>query len=283
LSGFPKASDALIIAGDFRIFDLTTSARERYVFYMSTTSSKRIQPKEGVRSLSTPLKTLQLLDYLATKRQSVRISEAAEELGAGRATIYQRLVTLVEAGWVEQLADTSFRLSLKAVGIGGAALEQANLGERTVPFLKELAAEVNETASLAVLQGASPYIVQRAEAGGLLQARQPVGSGFALHSSASGRVLVAFADPHMLRYLKANAKKLPDAKTLEAARRDGYAFSEDGTDVLALAAPVFDRGDTCIAALSLVGPSSRINGASLVEPLKRMAARLSAALQGRDR
>jgi DNA-binding IclR family transcriptional regulator len=239
--------------------------------------------KKGVRSLSTPLKTLQLLDYLATRRQSVRISDAAEDLGAGRATIYQRLVTLMEAGWVEQLEDTSFRLSLKAVGIGGAALEQANLGERTVPFLKELAAEVNETASLAVLQGGSPYIVQRAEAGGLLQARQPVGSGFALHNSASGRVLVAFADEHMLKFLKTHAEKLPDDRIIEATRKNGYAFSEDGTDVLAIAAPVFDRGEACIAALSLVGPSSRIDGPALIEPLKRMATRLSAALQGRDR
>ena len=236
-----------------------------------------------MRPLSTPLKTLELLDYLATKPQNVRISEAASELGAGRATIYQRLVTLVEAGWVEQLPDTSFRLSLKAVGIGGAALEQANLGERTIPYLKELAAACNETASLAVLQGTSPYIVQRAEAGGLLQARQPVGSSFALHSSASGCVLVAFADPHTLKYLKANAKKLPDERTLEAARTNGYAFSEDGTDVLAVAAPVFDRGDSCIAALSLVGPTARIRGAALVEPLTKMAVRLSAALQGRDR
>jgi len=250
---------------------------------MSTKSSNRRQDKEGVRPLSTPLKTLELLDYLATKPQNVRISEAASELGAGRATIYQRLVTLVEAGWVEQLPDTSFRLSLKAVGIGGAALEQANLGERTIPYLKELAAACNETASLAVLQGTSPYIVQRAEAGGLLQARQPVGSSFALHSSASGCVLVAFADPHTLKYLKANAKKLPDERTLEAARTNGYAFSEDGTDVLAVAAPVFDRGDSCIAALSLVGPTARIRGAALVEPLTKMAVRLSAALQGRDR
>lgn len=250
---------------------------------MSTISSDRIHEKEGVRPLSTPLKTLELLDYLATKPQSVRISVAANELGVGRATIYQRLVTLVEAGWVEQLPDTSFRLSLKAVSIGGAALEQANLGERMVPYLKQLAAECNETASLAVLQGTSPYIIQRAEAGGLLQARQPVGSAFGLHSSASGRVLVAFADQHMLQYLRANSAMLPDEATLRAARADGYAFSEDGTDILAVAAPVFDRGDFCIAALSLVGPSSRIDGAKLVAPLKKMAARLSVVLQGRDR
>lgn len=74
---------------------------------MSTKSSNRIQVKEGVRPLSTPLKTLELLDYLATKAQPVRISEAANELGVGRATIYQRLVTLVEgAGTRSAFPDT---------------------------------------------------------------------------------------------------------------------------------------------------------------------------------
>lgn len=245
-------------------------------------SNKRRHPGESVRALSTPLKTLEVLDYLATKRRSVRLSEAAADMKAGRATVYQRLITLVEAGWVEQLADTSFRLSLKAVGIGGAALEQANLGERTVPYLKDLAAQTHETASLAVLQGASPYIVQRAEAGGLLQARQPVGGSFPLHNSASGKVLVAFADTHTLQYLKAHAPRMPSQAALAEARKRGYAVSDDDTDVLAVAVPLLDHNGVCTAALSLVGPASRIDVAALVDPLKKMAVRLSAVLRGKE-
>lgn len=247
--------------------------------------SNRISSEQGggVRPLSTVLKTLEALDALAAFPRGVKLYELADHLGISRPTVYQRLLTLVEAGWVEQIEETRYRLSLKAVGIGGAALEQANLGERTVPLLKELAAEARETASLAVLQGGQPYIVQRAEEGGLLRARQPVGTGFPLHSSASGKVLFAFADPHSAALIRTQVDKVPDDAVCDQVRADGYAFSDNTGDVRAVAAPVFDHRNACIAALSLVGPMSRINAPALVEPLLRTAARLTALLQGKDR
>lgn len=237
----------------------------------------------GVRPLSTALKTLKVLDAMALFTQGIRMFELAAHLGISRPATYQRLLTLVEAGWVEQDDDGRYRLTLKAVGIGGAALEQANLGERTVPYLKELASEVKETASLAVLQGGQPYIVQRAEEGGLLQARQPVGTGFPLHSSASGRVLYAFADPVTAGQIRSMVAEVPDEALSEQVRRDGYAFSDDGTGVRAVAAPIFDHGRNCIAALSLVGPETRVDAPALVEPLLRAASRLNAMLAGPER
>ncbi|WP_244846194.1 IclR family transcriptional regulator [Mesorhizobium sp. L-8-3] len=252
---------------------------------MDTEYSNRISETQtnGVRPLSTVLKTMEVLDALATFPRGVKLFELADHLAISRPTAYQRLLTLVEAGWVEQIEESRYRLSLKAVGIGGAALEQANLGERTVPLLKELAAEARETASLAVLQGGQPYIVQRAEEGGLLRARQPVGTGFPLHNSASGKVLFAFADEHSARMIRAQADKVPDEATCEKVRADGYAFSDNTGDVRAVAAPVFDHRNACIAALSLVGPVSRINAPALVEPLVRTSRRLTALLQGKER
>lgn len=55
--------------------------------------------------------------------------------------MYQRLVTLTAAGWVEQTEGGRFQLTLRAARLAKAATEQAGLGERTLPVLEALVAE----------------------------------------------------------------------------------------------------------------------------------------------
>lgn len=237
----------------------------------------------GVKPLSSALKVLALLDLIATRRGSVRPTELAVELGEGRATVYQRLVTLVAAGWVEPVQDGRFRLTLRAARIARAATEQAGLGDRAMQILEGLVAETRETASLAVLDGDEPCIVQRVEPSGILRAELRVGAALSLPASASGRVLVAFADEATRLRLGLNGAELPPASVLNEVRRDGHAVSSGQSylGVLATAVPVMDADGRCVAALSLVGPISRFDPTACVEPLKRSATRLSAMLEGR--
>src|SRR6218665_1290494 len=134
---------------------LTISRNERTIFNMDKEYSNRISKSSagnGVRPLSTVIKTLEVLDLLAQFREEVRLTDIAAAMKVSKPTAFQRLLTLVKAGWVEQLDDGRYRLTLKAVGIGGAALEQAHLGARTISLLKDLVDAAGETASLAVLQ-----------------------------------------------------------------------------------------------------------------------------------
>ena len=152
---------------------------------------------------------------------------------------------------------------------------------RTVALLKDLVAAAGETASLAVLQEGQPYIVQRVEGDGLLRARQPIGAAFPLHTSASGRVLYAFAEDDYAERIHAVVPDVPDEEMCRQVRADGYALSRDGEDVRAIAAPVFDHRNVCVSALSLVGPSSRFDAERLKGPLLKTASQITAMLQGK--
>jgi DNA-binding IclR family transcriptional regulator len=254
-------------------------------FQMDTLSSNRIQkpPGAGVKPLASAMKALALLDHLATRRTSVRPAELAAELEEGRATIYQRLQTLVAAGWVEALPDGRYRLTLRAARLAKAAAEQAGLGDRAMQVLEALVAETRETASLAVLEDALPCIVQRVEPQGMLRAELRVGSTLTLHRSASGCVLVAFADAATLQRLRRGRAVLPDDAVLAAVRRAGHAvFDGQGMeDVRAAAVPVLDPDGRCVAALSLVGPVGRFDAAACVAPMRHAAQRLAQMLEGR--
>jgi DNA-binding IclR family transcriptional regulator len=235
----------------------------------------------GVRPLASALKTLALLDHLGRLSHPVRLAALSRELGTPRATIYQRLLTLMEGGWVEQTPDGQFRLTLRAARLAQAATEQAGLGVRTLPVLEALTAETGEAASLAAIEGDEPCIVQRVEPKGVLRIEMRVGATMSLGESASGRVLLAFAEPALAARLRALAGEV-DAAMLEGVRRARHAISSGRTmdGIRAAAVPVLDHRGHCIAALSLVAPVQRFPDDGWITPLRAAAKRLNDILKG---
>jgi IclR family transcriptional regulator, KDG regulon repressor len=244
--------------------------------------SIRRREQTGVRALSTALKTLAVLDVFIGKPKGVRLPEVAEAMRLSRPTAYQRLLTLVEGGWLEQDEQGRYRLSMHVARLAAAALEQADLGSRVQPMLQELAHEVKEAVSLAMLDRGLPIIVSRVESESLLRAEQKLGTILSLEGSASGRVLTAFADDITRRRLKETGERLPSREVLQAARRDGYTLSSGlvQTEVRAIAAPVFNVYGKCSAALSVVAPQTRFKLEAVRGPVIKAAAKITKFQQG---
>jgi IclR family transcriptional regulator, KDG regulon repressor len=253
------------------------------IFIMETSYSNRIQREEGgVRPLSTALKTFALLDILAASSRPMRLPEIAAAAGLSRPTAYQRLFTLVEAGWIEQDEQSRYRFSMYVCRFAAAALEQADLGTRVQPVLERLVADTRETASLAVLDRGVPCIISRVESDSLLRAEQKIGTTMSLEGSASGRVLAAFADAATLRLLAQGPHPLAAKDVLAEARERGFALSSGYTEtgVTAIAAPIFDLQEKCAATVSLVMPQTRFKLETFKEPLIQAAREITLLLQG---
>lgn len=250
---------------------------------LSTTPTATPEKKGGVRPLSSVLKTLALLDALATVTKPIRLADLTRLIGGERGTVYQRLVTLMAAGWVEQLEDGSFRLSLRAVQMAHGALEQGSLGTRVIPVMQRVVVETKETASLSVLDGDEARIVQRVESDELLRADSKLGSTLSLDNSASGRLMVAYADAERIADWRARGVALPDAALLAQIRKDGFAISGNRiAGIAASAAPVFDSAGRCYGALSLVGPANRFDAGKSRAALIRAAEQVSRMIQGKE-
>ncbi len=234
------------------------------------------------RQLSSTLKCLALLDTLAEMPGAVGVSELARASGAVRGTVHQQLSTLVAAGWVERLEGGAYRLSLHATRISRAALEQANLGTRVLPVMETLAAGTGEAISLAVLDRTAALIVQRVESGQMLRADLRIGTRMSLATSASGRVLTAFALPHQVELLRGEGVPLADRAALDAVRADGFAIAQDEylEGVAAVAAPVRDGTGRVVAALSIAGPTTRLETEKAMPLVTRAAKDLDALLAG---
>lgn len=237
----------------------------------------------ATRPLSTVLKTLKVLDLMAHSNASMRLAEIARRLDGTRATVYQRLHTLATAGWIEQLPDGAYRLTMRAAQLAHAAVEQGSLGERVLPVLQNLTQRTGETSSLAVIDDVDAIIVQRVEARGMLRTDLHVGSALSMHESASGRILVAFGPPSLKARLKQRGVRIAPDRVLAAIRKEGIAVAGGGPTLRGIrvaAVPIFGRDGHCLASLSVTGPEQGFDLAKIEPAIRDAAGKLNAILAG---
>ena len=236
----------------------------------------------AVRALSSALKTIATCEAVAASPRPLRLIEVARSTGDQRAAVYQRLVTLIEAGLIEQTEDGCFRLSLRFEYFAARATTQADLGARAQALLADIVSESGETASMAVLDGAEAVIVARAESSQLLRADLRVGTRLKVDASASGAALAAFATPDRQARLTGAGARLPSQDEMLAIRTRGYAIFHPGAagSVAAVAAPAFDSQGICVAVIAVSGPASRFDVTSAGRIAIAAARRLSAPMGG---
>ncbi|TDE15873.1 IclR family transcriptional regulator [Jiangella asiatica] len=229
------------------------------------------------QTYSTSLTTLAVLERAGQEDRAFRAADIRESLGLTRGQLFAHLVTLREAGWLEHLPDSTFRLSLKARHLGERALAQAGIGERVRPVMEELTGSVMEAVSLAVIDGDVARIVERVEPDRAVLADSTFEGRMNLRHSASGRVLLAWGSPAKVRALRASGVDVPGDDELDAIKEHGYALSDTGIglETVAVAVPVFDAGGAVFAALSIIGPVGRFDPAQALGELTAAAARMN--------
>ncbi|MEU6843532.1 IclR family transcriptional regulator [Streptomyces sp. NPDC046716] len=238
-------------------------------------------PGPSTPPLTTVLKILALLDVLADAPEPVRVSALARAMGTSRAETHRQLITLEAAGWMEQLPDGAYRLTLRPAHLGHAALRQAGIGERTAPLLERAARQAGEVVSIAVLDTDTARVVQRAEPGRSLHATLLLGDRLSLTTSASGRLLAALCSPEIVRPLRERGVALPDADALAVITGTRWATSTDDDEdgITALAVPLRRQDDEVVAALSVHGPRDRVTTAEALAVLRPAAREIEALLR----
>lgn len=222
--------------------------------------------KNTVQSLAKGFKVLQAF---TAQEAELTMAEVARKCGMDNATAFRFINTLVEIGYVEKVENTRlFRLSLKVLDLGFHAIARSDLRTLARPILRGLVGEVNEAASVAVMDGSDVMYAERVQAGlTQLGVDVRIGSRVPAYSSAVGQAILAWlpreAQLRVLRgqpLIKRTATTLTDidalVQRLDTVRARGYAVSdqENVSGVYVVAAPVFDIDGLPIAALSVAAP-----------------------------
>ncbi|MDH7568153.1 MAG: helix-turn-helix domain-containing protein [Armatimonadota bacterium] len=198
------------------------------------------------------------------------LGEIAAAAGLNAATCARILKTLVEAGYVEQVAPKKgYRLGVMPYVLASRVPLERYLVQCAQPVLANLAAETGETTLLAVLRQGRRVVVVQVEGGQAVQVRSDYLQVFDPYQTATGRLLLAHLSAPALAHTVAriglpgnswpevqSAAELHEA--LEQLRSEEVVVRAAG-QVVGIASPVRQRGEVA-AAVGLYLPRHRFAG-----------------------
>lgn len=246
-----------------------------------------------LKSLDVSLQVLEALDSGAAERG---ISDLAREVGISKAAVHRILATYVRRGYVVQNpASSLYAIGPRLRRFSFVASGKLDLLAISRPFLTELRDATLDTVHLAVLEGGESVYVAKEDGLHPVQVTSRVGARCPAHCVATGKALLAFAEPAdrerlvaagLTRYTPlTNAEPVDFFNDMAAIRTRGCAinYGEWRTEVRGVAAPVFDGSGRAVAALGVCSPASRMPDSRLDEAcalVTSVATRLSANLGG---
>lgn len=194
----------------------------------------------GTAPLASNLKLLQLLDVIAESDGPIGASEVARRIGASRSIVHRQLVTLVAAGWLVNLDNGTYRLTLQPIRLGQAALRHSGLDARIAARINEAAEELGEVISLGAIDRDEITVLERGLPSRGVRVSVIHGHRFPIMDSALGLVLTAYAADAEYQRLVGAGVELAGSEELAAVRADGYAtvLDDEFDSIEVVAVPV---------------------------------------------
>ncbi len=221
-------------------------------------------------------KALDLLEVLA-QHSTMTLGQLCQASGQPKSSVFRYLVTLEEHGYVQRSRSTDeYSLGIKLIELGRAVTNQFTVHEVAIPFMRRLLEAYGETVNLAILEaGKIVYLEILEGTHSIRMAARPGQRDFA-HSTAIGKALLANSPAaETEEVVKRHGLPMRTPATITSyealrtelahVRETGYSVDniENEAGIRCVAAPIFNRHASPVAAISISGPADRIFGAKV--------------------
>ena len=214
-----------------------------------------------------------VLQALQDSPHGIGLTDVAATVGLSKATVHHLLATLEARRLVARDPETTrYRLSWGLYELGAAVVRSVDLTRTARPYLDRLAERTGESVLLGILDEESVLYLDRGDAPSAFRMVANAGRRSPLHSTASGKVLLAFPPgANLLTSLLAHPlARLTPATIVDPAqlrgqladiRRRGYGtcWEEREAGLCSVAVPIRDYSGAVIASLAIAGPATRLN------------------------
>jgi IclR family transcriptional regulator, acetate operon repressor len=216
-------------------------------------------------------RAIALLKAFSDAQPEWALTDLAQATGLNKTTAFRLLAALEAEGLVmRNPLSSGYRLGIELVALGGCAMRANPLRAVSRPLLENLAQECDESATLEVLIGQQVLIVDEVSSRHPMGMSQDVGSRLPAHATATGKLLLAYAAAVPLEsILRLPLAKLTDQTIVdldrlrmhcEQIRLQGFAVAVEELEpgFTAIAAPIYDRERSVVAAISAGGSNLRL-------------------------
>ncbi len=242
----------------------------------SRTLPPGVEPGDFSEALARGLRVLQAFDE---SHRRMTIADVARIVDLPRATVRRTVATLVHLGYLAQ-DGRMHELTPRVLRLATAYLT-SNTGSAVLqPLCERLCAAVQESVSVAVLDGDEVVMIARATPNQLINLGVGVGYRLPALHSALGRVLLAALDEDAFDAFLTDAH--PTAATphtvtdkdalrriVRQVREDGFAYvdREAESGFQSVAVPLRRWDGVTVAALNIGAGTDRVDRATMLGPM----------------
>lgn len=212
---------------------------------------KRPEPRSsGGRTVTH--KVLSLLTTFEDPRRSFTLTQLADSAEIPLSTAHRLTNELVDWGFLTRTAQGRYQLGLRIWEMGQNVGYQ--LRETARPFTQDLYSLTGEITQLAIRNGREILFIDRVYGTQRVPRASRVGGRVPMHSTAVGKVLLAFEEPWVREaYLQGPMEHVASrtvinpgvlSKQLDSVAEEGYAITveEQRRGTCSIAVPVFHTG-----------------------------------------
>lgn len=219
---------------------------------------------------------LAVLQAFSQERRVLTTSQISQRTGIPRAAVRRCLYTLAKLGFVAEEDNRLFSLRPRVLKLGHAYLATTPLAHAAQPVLRHISATLNESCSVAILDGDEILYIARASTSRIMSIDLHIGSRLPAYCTSMGRVLLAeFSAEALDEYLE-RTKRIQYTQhtifsrdglrsTLASVRNNGYALIDQELEIglRSIAVPIYGSGGSAIAALNVGVQAARITIAEM--------------------
>ncbi|MGN7402650.1 IclR family transcriptional regulator [Cytobacillus praedii] len=234
-----------------------------------------------VKSVSRALDIIKLISW---KKGGLGVTEIANQMDINKSSVYRILSTLVQYGYVEQDKGTErYKLGYQFLEVSSRLLESLDIRTEAKPFLQELEKETNEVIHLVVYDQGEVVYIEKLDGNEALRMHSKVGKRAPMHCTSVGKAILAYLPAGSVQEILERkglpvhtVKTITDknvlAEELAEVKKKGIALDmeENENGITCIAVPIFDHLGKVAAAVSISGPTIRMNETRLVELQPRM-------------
>jgi len=248
----------------------------------------KVNPADRIQALQLGMR---VLESLAQSENGMGVSALARELGTSKTRIYRHLQTLKDSKYVVQDKETErYSLGLRLYFLGEAIAERFDLIAASRRDVRRLRDKLDQTVQVSSVIGEELVILFVARGRGMIDIGMRVGSRYGIHSTAGGKIYMAFGPPSVAEKVLAGPLNKYTDKTvtnpteiraeLDRVKRKGWAGAPEETliGVNVLSAPIFGRDGLLAGSIAALGSVQMIPAdppREMIEALKDTAARIS--------
>ncbi len=237
---------------------------------------------------------LRLLNLFSVDEPELQLKDIATKLEVGQSTAYRLVHTLIQEGFVvRDPSAKSYRLAATSLAYSQTIITTLDLCRASLGIIEKLAETTRETAHISVFKDQQALYLLKIDSSYPVHLLSHAGRKNPIHCTSTGQVLLAYQSDETIEQVihkgltRYTSKTITDPikfkSLLKTIRSQGYAVSQEELHegVVSIAAPVKDSKGNVIAAVSIAGPTRRLNRQTvptLIRQVQRASNRVSLKL-----